>query len=371
MKITQRKDGRFFTRKQVNGEIKNIYGKSEAEVEAKLKTYERSLVRGEVGNTKKKVGEYILWWLETFKKRKMKKQSYTRLRSTIINNIIPNIGHYKMCDLNATIIQTSLIDRMNDEGYSKSSIKKAKEALNVCLRYASDPSIRNIPFNPMSLVDLPVEYTKVERTKKEMRIALEDIHKIENAIKLKYSNGKYIFRNGYAVLLVLFTGMRAGEALALTWDDYDEVNHTLNINKTIIVEHNDAAEIKYKTVIQNSAKTKTSERTISLNNQAINAINELKKISRGNYIIDTNKGGLIPLSNFERNFQKLLKKAEVKKHHTLHDLRHTYASLLRQADVDIEVISEILGHKRVDLTIDKYITTTDEDIIKAMKLNIY
>ena len=80
---------------------------------------------------------------------------------------------------------------------------------------------------------------------------------------------KLRFRYGWGAFLILETGLRAGEALALEWNDIDEEKRTLRVNKNMV-------RVDGKNIVQRTTKTENGKRTIYLNCKAKEAIRHLK-----------------------------------------------------------------------------------------------
>ena len=379
--IRQKADGRWMTRVQKDGRITEFSGKTEKEVKAKLKAFEAKVARGEAGTTEHTTEEYINFWVDEVKSqpgvgkrhKTLSVQSLIRFRSSVRVHIIPRIGYIKLKNLNSMTIQRDLINAMLAEPKSISSIKKVYDALYECLKYAV--SIKQLPYNPMDQVKMPVErvFEEDEPNNKIRVLNAKEIEKFEQTINSRYRNGKYRFRNGWGYWLLLNTGARSGEGTAWNWKDYKtEINelgetiHYIKISKTVIVSDNPDRTPKMMAEIQGHPKTLNSKRNVYLNEAGIAAIEELKKMSLGKFIIDNAKGGMIAPSNFERNFGRLMDYAGIEGH-TIHDLRHTYATKLFQSGVPPKLGSEILGQGDVNVYLKTYVEINDKDREEAMK----
>ncbi|MED0671623.1 site-specific integrase [Aneurinibacillus aneurinilyticus] len=143
------------------------------------------------------------------------------------------------------------------------------------------------------------------------------------------------------------TGMRQGEILGLSWKDVDLDKGLLYVTQTL--PHNG------KNIIV-GAKTKTSIRSVALSSSTIKALKEHQNNT------DTNPSGLVVCSttgtpvnpaNLRREWLKLIKLAEVPQIR-FHDLRHTHASLMLKQGEHIKVVSERLGHSKIQMTLDTY-----------------
>jgi integrase len=159
-------------------------------------------------------------------------------------------------------------------------------------------------------------------------------------------------------VLALNTGMRLGELLALKWDDVDLERGVLRVRRTLT--HVD------KAYVLGEPKTKKSRRTIRLTAGAVQALRDhlarqLEEMERmgslyqpGGLIFATEAGTIINPSNLRnRSFKPLLKRAGLRPIR-FHDLRHTCATLLLGKDVNPKIVSEMLGHASVSITLDIY-----------------
>lgn len=151
--------------------------------------------------------------------------------------------------------------------------------------------------------------------------------------------------------LLFKTGLRIGEALALTWNDVDLKNRTIQVNKTTSIIHN-------KRVI-NPPKTKKSIRIIRIDRRMSRAIDKHKKYYIKNYENFNPDlfvfGGNKPLSTttIERKKNQWCKKANVCQIR-IHDFRHSHATYLISHNVPITIVSERLGHSDISMTLNTY-----------------
>lgn len=156
---------------------------------------------------------------------------------------------------------------------------------------------------------------------------------------------------------LFFTGIRLGEALALTWNDIDFTTQTIHITKSIYISKG----ISYIS----TTKTKAGMRRITihkklndelidwkknqyklLDNFVTGDINELQLFQNSPIVITKNAT--------EKFYKKILKRDPNLKHIRIHDLRHSHASLLINQGEDYLVVKERLGHASITTTIDTY-----------------
>lgn len=368
--IYQRKDKRWVAQIQVNNVPKFFYGKERKEVVAKLKEFKLNQLQGFDSLLTVNLKDYINNWFKVVKINELKPSSLDRLESTIINHIIPNLGHYTIDKLTSPIIQEELINKMLNNNMSYSSIKKAYDAINACMKYAVDN--RQLMFNPVKTVTKP-STTKFEKNEIVI-LSDEEINKFEYACIDKYSNGNYIFKTGYGFILILYTGLRMGEALALKWSDVDFENRRIRIDNNIVMAKNRKKKKETDPNIilieQDSTKTKSGIRYVGLSKKALNALEQLKSMTYYNsngYVFTTEHNTPIRPRNLQNTFDSILNKANIK-HNGLHVLRHTFASMLFKRGINVKTVSELLGHADVRTTYNTYIHLIEAQKTQAIDL---
>ena len=175
------------------------------------------------------------------------------------------------------------------------------------------------------------------------------------------NNGKLRFRYGWGCVLILETGLRAGEALALEWGDVDEEKRTLKVNKNLV-------RVDGKNTVQRSTKTESGRRTIPLNSRALEAVQHLKaqQVAGCPYAFATQSGKHLCYRNLLAIMEKACEAAGVE-HRGLHALRHSFASNLYARGVEVKIISKLLGHASVEITYNRYIHFFDGDIDDTLR----
>lgn len=357
--IYQRKDGRWCASitTGVNGESirKDFYGKTQGEAKKKMDQFLRDVEDGQYAEgAETKLSEYISNWLEDFKYAELKPTSFDRLECTLVHQVIPKLGKYKLGQLNANNIQRQLINKMYKEGLSHSSIKKAHDALNGCLKHAV--KCGDLVKSPMELVRLPAKHRFQQ---KEIRVfSDEEIEQIKEVTKSRYKNGKLKHRHGAGFIVMLYTGMRDGEARAIDLSaDVDLDKRRMVVNKNLVYAY-DRSKIPHKrrNLLQNSTKYGIV-RTIPLNKTVRKLIEEM--LERGQKHIFEVDGGYLSYSSASGAFRRLLREAGIQEC-GLHTLRHTFASMLFRKGVDVKTVSMLLGHKDVAFTYNTYIHLIEE-----------
>ncbi|MDX3766620.1 MULTISPECIES: site-specific integrase [unclassified Streptomyces] len=163
-------------------------------------------------------------------------------------------------------------------------------------------------------------------------------------------------------LLLVSTGLRRGEALALTWSDVDLNAGTLRVRRNV-------QRIR-RELIFGTPKTKRSVRTISLPQRCVRALSahreqqeRERKVAGAKWkptagqpaglVFTTKSGGVTDPRGLNRMLTILCREARVRRVR-VHDIRHTCASLLLAQGVDARTIMETLGHSTITMTLDTY-----------------
>ena len=152
--------------------------------------------------------------------------------------------------------------------------------------------------------------------------------------------------------------------IALSWTNVNLKQRSILVCQNAVRVKNNDTNINTKWVlqIQDSLKTKSSYRKLSLNDNALEALLAIRKhrfFGDNSLVFSSEKNTLTSKENLQRSLDYILKKANIP-HKGTHVLRHTYASHLLKNKIDIKTISAILGHSDVKTTMQTYIHTIEE-----------
>ena len=275
-------------------------------------------------------------WVVTYQKR-VRPSTFQATVTYFKKHILPVFGDYYIDTITIQDCQSQVNRWYMD--YPKST-QSYKIYAQMIFKYAQKLNL--IEKNPMSLVDLP----KSDDFKDD---------------KLKYYDRdtlirflKYIepFKEVYTFFYLLsYTGLRCGEAFALTWNDIDFKNHSINVNKTV------ARSIEDKYISQ--TKTKNGMRIIRINNSLERLLNEWKELSGNETYIFQNRNNSFYSSNTAVYWLNQILEGTNFPRITPHGFRHTHASLLAEAGADLKDIQDRLGHGDIQTTANIYTHVTN------------
>lgn len=358
--ISQRQDGRW----TVKFEGRQTTCKTETEAKRKLKELKAQAKAMDIDVAKRRVEDAVEEWLE-YHQCHVKPSTYDRIEQSWRNHVKGYVGHIQMGALKETDVEKMLTD-MTRKNYSHSTVKKAYEVLSASFKYFEDR--RLIQDNPIKVVKVPAVNKK---PKGEIACYTEEeLARIYKEAVKTFSNGTPVYRQGWALVLLGNTGMRAGELFGLKKKNVDLDNREIRIRgNCVIVKDRGDGDRKTKIIEQETPKTDDSIRTVKLNDMALKAVEELIKLSgESPYLVTTRNGKPTQPPGFDRSFRRVLTAAgfEEDKIYGVHALRHSFATCLIRKGVNPKVVSEMLGHSDVRVTLSTYTHALKSDYTDAV-----
>ncbi|MGQ7687707.1 tyrosine-type recombinase/integrase [Streptococcus suis] len=231
----------------------------------------------------------------------------------------------------------------SDKPLSNNTINK----IMILLKKIFDVGLRKGYYatNPVKLLKkLPIEKTKMQFwTVEEFQQFLTLFEPEEYNIKLLFT-------------VLFFTGLRLGEALALTWQDIDFSSNTIHITKSIYVNKG-ISHIS-------TTKTKAGTRRIIINKKLSQELQHwqqqqkhlLEQFTSDSLTLQVFQSNPLTITKnaIEKQYKKILERDDTLKKIRIHDFRHSHASLLINQGEDYLVVKERLGHASIMTTIDTY-----------------
>lgn len=310
-------------------------------------------------NGSEKVENYFNQWLEVYKKPFVKPITYSVQERNVRLNILPRWGNYQLKDITRSEYQ-KWINELR-ERYSEGTVRRIHSIMSSALADAVH-EFHIIRENPIQKIKIPKD---VEKSDKVSYFTREQLTLFLNTINTPVKGAKYKASIQYYALFSLLarTGLRIGEALALTWDDIDLDEKKLKVNKTLVYPLN-------STPYLSTPKSKTSDRVVKLDDATVK-IMEQHKVNQEevcllykNYMATTENiifhqhDGRWLRTNVVRDYCKSVCRRANLPVLSPHALRHTHAVHLLEAGANIKYVSERLGHASIKVTADTYLHVT-------------
>lgn len=338
-------EGRFVVEHKDGKPVyKSVYADTQAECELRLEeakqnyeTEREILLRCPYLSTPyPTVRDWYEIWIETFCKIGVKPSTYENHKNAFRIYILPVIGKTKLAELSVSQCM-AVISGAEKHNLSPQTIKNIKVSLQTCLQKAVDEGI--LSSNPAKKVKLP----------KHLPTEMKTLSASEVATLLETAKECDMYEFYY---LLVTTGIRKGEILALEWSDFNPDNNTISINKTL-----SRVNGKY---VPSAPKTASSSRLIKISDKCTQILLELNAKSNSDckIMFPNSIGGYRCPSHEGERLHKILEKGGLPRIR-FHDLRHTFATLSLENGVDVKTVSHILGHTDAGFTMNTYMHVTD------------
>lgn len=236
-------------------------------------------------------------------------------------------------------------DLPNFTEYSQNTINKDFALLKKGFEIAINERI--LLYNIMNLIAKP-------KSKKET-IPVEALTVDEEKALIKYLNSTEHEYND-AILLMLYTGIRVGECLALTYDNINLKEKTLTIQRTLTRDEKD------RVILGKQPKTQKGKRTIIMSSQAITIATRIKNKTKipNIYNLIFYDNGFISPSAVNSYLHRINNAQHISPKLHNHMLRHTFATRCIEAGMTAKVLQTILGHSKISTTLDTYASVFDK-----------
>ncbi len=340
--IYLRKDGRWTASITVDGhKRKYLYGKTRKEVQEQLKKAVHEQQQGSlITSPQQTIEQFLKQWLESLGSS-VRIRTYEKYEQMVRLHLIPAIGHIKLQKLTAQQVQ-GLYVRL-EKKLSPTSVNTLHAMLHKALEDAVKWGL--LARNVCDAVTAP------RRAHYEIKpLSMEQAKMLLDAAKVDSLEALWV--------LALTTGMRRGELLALKWQDINFGQGMLQVRRIF-------TRAPGRKFIESEPKTEKSRRNIMLASIIVETLKRHRvrqlqaKLQAGSVwqeqdlVFCTSFGTPLNPNWVLDRFKKLLKRAGLPDMR-LHDLRHSIATILLSMGVHPKVVQELLGHNRIQETVDTY-----------------
>ena len=351
----------------------SFYGKTEDEAEEKLRAFLENPEAFKKEKKKESTKERILatdffkGWLKS-KHGSIRDSSWDRLECAYRINIEPHLENLNLLDVKSKHIE-KIQNTANENGLSYSSIRKLYEVLRPAFKTGVKEKL--ITENPFEQTTLLKQRDIKTKTKKKKIYSEYQLEKFLNTIDKYYNDTSSVTYMYFSIFrLITFSGIRAGEAMALKWNDLVEhedgtfsIRIDENLSRSAMRDENLELTGERKSIIENP-KTEAGNRDIPLNQKALKAIEQIKETNKlyninSKFIFATQDNKPCTIGRLQKSFINLLKLAEIDENYGIHSLRHGFATKLIDNKQDIKDISELMGHTDIYFTLNTYVHSND------------
>jgi integrase len=285
--------------------------------------------------------DYAEKWLEGYVRVMRRESTYERYREALTKHIYPALSDKRLDEITRGIIRDLLISQISKD-YARATVTLSKDVISGMFNHALDEEILTI--NPCMGITKRLEFRKEEGKPEIEPLTVDEL-------RLYLKKCLVYFPEFYPLFLCLArTGMRLGEALALRISDIDFNSNYIWVKRSYR---------RGKFTAPKNGKTRKVDMSVQLASVIKSVVKERKKEAlksgKGNMpeLLFSNKENTIEQNYIRRIHERLLRKAGLRKIR-VHDLRHTYSSLLLSQGESPVYVKEQLGHHSIQMTVDIY-----------------
>ncbi len=370
--LFQRKDGQWaasvrYTAKDGTRKRKVVYGRTRAEAQRKMEQV-RSWITDDrpVEQSTDTLATFLHTWTQTSLAVSSRRESTKQTYETVLGSlVIPHLGDVKLADLTASLVEDWMRGLIG-EGKSAATVRKAADVLAMAI----DGAVRD-----------DLLRSNVVRSAQKPYLGRSEVRFYSSRELAAIREAAAGHRMASLLEVAAYTGLRKGELLALRWRDVDLDGQQLRITGSL-------SRVRGRLVRQ-EPKTNAGTRVVPLIAPALAGIQAAREqqdsdraaftgwTNPADYVFTTPSGEPVDPSNLGRWFRKVTAAARLRSDDgnvtqmrvtdgSWHTLRHSAASNLLRAGVPMIVVSRLLGHSKIQITIDLYGHLTNSDIADAV-----
>ena len=360
--IYQRKDGRWCGQvltgyNELGKPVrKTYYGATREEVARKVSATTNQIYCGtyfdetSAALTVDKLVSDFLW---IFKKPTVCDVTFDWYLTIANKHVIPALGTISADKLMPHNVQALINNMYSEKHLSVKTIKVVRDVLNQTYKHALEMQL--ISTNPITATKLPKRSRVQEEASEDDKVIpvktrTEILAAAETDLRMKT-----------AITMLMFTGMRVGEWLALTWGQVDLENCFITIDRAITktCEYTVDRYLKGRTTVVGDTKTQCSVRKIKVSQSVIDVLKEWRDTlpedlrSVSSVVFPNNRGKMRSYNGFRTTYRRFLTENSLNSY-SLHAYRHTFATMLLEQGVNPKVVQKLLGHRDIETTLGVY-----------------
>ena len=302
--------------------------------------------------------DFLRKWLTTFKAHEVCSRTMELYYSAERLHIVPALGNLPINQVTPVKIQGLLYQLQAEKGLSQRTVSLVRGVLIQMYDYAME--MRLAEFNPARNTKLPRQPRKPDNEGKVIPIA-------QREALLKAAEDDEIMCP--ILTMLMLTGMRIGELLALQWKHIDFAAKTISIQQSLTREivFDEDGKTQQSSDALGTTKTRTSRRVIQVPDLVLERLRRWMKhvaglkgglkvlVPDGFVFVSTRTMGMRTYSGFRATYRHFLDRNGFGDEGlNLHRYRHTYASMLLEQGINPKIVQKLLGHRDVSTTLGVY-----------------
>lgn len=341
--LYRRDDGLWVGQIYVNGKKKVKYSKVQKEVRDWLHEQKEAVNKGIFIDAKDiALADYLDKYMES-QETSLRPKTVQSYRYLIKKHIVPDLGSCKLTQLRPDMVQGLYTAKVNS-GLSKRTVQYMHAVLHKALEQAMKWGL--VVRNVTDLVDSPQPAKKTPAT-----WTVEQSKKFLDQVR----GSRF-----YPMYTLAYIGLREGEILGLSVDDFNREAHTITIRQQV-------QYLPGKGLVISEPKTEASKRTIKLPDFVYEALRDHPLKENQTLLFVTSANTPFSPRNFLRDFKEQSKAAGLPEIR-FHDLRHFAVSfLINELKIPPKVVQGIIGHTTINLTMTVYAHSTTDQQDEAME----
>lgn len=333
--MKKRSDGRYYRHITLpDGSAKYVYGNSPGDVNQKIREIYKAAETGLLLEDNTLTGEWALKWMKTYKSN-LRGNTIKNYLNAYNNHIQPELASIPLKAVRPVHVQNVM------NGVSEMSEDLQRKVLNT-MNQIFETAIQNrlIAMNPCNGIKI-TPHSANERIKV---LTPAQQKKILEAVTDPMAKA--------FVALGLYCGLRREESLGLMWTDIKGSKLTVNRAVTFLKNQQDP---------NHELKSKAAHRTVPIPAPLAEVLKATPH--NGLYIITPPRGGEMTLMSYRRMWEHVTKAVNFAVHS--HMLRHTYATSLYRAGIDLKTAQYLLGHSDIKMTAEIYTHIQQDKLTSA------
>jgi integrase len=313
-------------------------------IAAKLKLGELHLGDPTEERPARPFGAYFQNWLDTYAKNHCKRSTYAGYEAAFRLYLKPRFGERDLAEITRPEVK-QLANEMLAQGKSRSTVKMTLAPLSEMFNHAIEDG-HFTAANPVLRILRRNRTDEGTQHEKVTFLTRDEVTRLLTACREHFAAFYPL------VLCLVRTGMRIGEAIALQWGDTDFAGRFADVKRNLVDGH---------LTTPKSGKQRRVDLSTQLTETFKALLVERKKETLRHgwgevpaWVFVNECGNPLDPENFRhRVWGKILAKAQLRRVR-IHDLRHTYASLLIQQGESLAYVKEQMGHHSIRVTVDTY-----------------